>query len=59
MWVLGPVIDNVTEPKFRKLAPAPGEPASQEFLLAQKRHLPLEVIATALFFAIITLWVLG
>lgn len=35
IWVLGPVIDNVVEPKFRKLAPAAGEAASPEFIRIQ------------------------
>jgi hypothetical protein len=27
VFVLGPIIDNIAEPKFRKLAPAAGKPA--------------------------------
>lgn len=57
IWVLGPVIDNVAEPKFRKLAPAPGESASPDFLRSQQHYLILEIIATALFYVITVMWV--
>jgi hypothetical protein len=59
IWTLGPLIDNVVEPKFGRLAPAAGEPASAEFIRTQAHYLMLEVIATALFFVIILIWVLG
>ena len=58
LWVLGPVIDNVAEPQFRKLAPAPGEPPSPPFVKARRLYLTLEVSATLLFYAITVLWVL-
>jgi hypothetical protein len=58
IWVLGPVIDNVVEPKFRKLAPAAGEAASPEFIRIQKQYLTLEAVATGLFYVIIMMWVL-
>lgn len=58
IWVLGPVIDNVVEPKFRQLAPAPGEAASPAFIRIQQDYLRLEVIATGLFYVIIAMWVL-
>lgn len=56
IWVLGPVIDNVVEPKFQKLAPALGEPASAAFIRIQKQYLTLEIIATLLFYVIIVIW---
>jgi hypothetical protein len=59
IWVLGPIIDNVVEPKFRKLAPAAGEVASPEFIRIQKQYLTLEVMATGLFYVIIMMWVLA
>jgi hypothetical protein len=59
IWVLGPVIDNVVEPKFMKLAPALGEPASAAFIRAQKQYLTLEIIATLLFYFIIVIWAGG
>lgn len=59
IWVLGPIIDNVVEPKFQKLAPALGAPASTAFLRAQSRYLLLEMAATGLFYIIILMWVLG
>lgn len=58
IWVLGPFIDNVLEPKFKKLAPASGEPVLPEFNRIRKQYLALEVFATGLFFVIIVFWVL-
>jgi len=57
IWVLGPFIDNVVEPKFHNLAPATGEPASPDFVRIQKQHFTLESIATLIFYVIIVLWV--
>jgi len=54
--VLGPVIDNVIEPRFRALAPAAGEPPSPAFVLARRRYLVVEALATLLFYAILVLW---
>lgn len=59
VWVLGPIIDKVAEPKFVRLAPHLGEPASAEFIGARKQYLTLEVTATLLFYAVILIWVLG
>jgi hypothetical protein len=59
IWVLGPVIDNVVEPRFRRLAPALGEAATTPFLQSQRRHLAIEIVATLLFYVIVVLWVLG
>lgn len=56
--VLGPIIDNVAEPKFRKLAPGIGDSASVEFIQARKRYLTLEIAATGLFYVIVAIWVL-
>ena len=58
IWVLGPVIDNVVEPKFLQLAPTPGESASPAFIRIQLHYLRLEVVATGLFYVIIAIWVL-
>jgi len=58
VWVLGPVIDKVAEPRFRQLAPAAGEPASVAFLRAERGYLSLEAVATALFYVIAGVWVL-
>ena len=57
LWLLGPFIDNVAEPKFRKLAPRMGENASVEFLLVQRQYLTVEMIATGTFYVIVVLWV--
>jgi len=58
LWVLGPIIDNVIEPKFRMLAPKPGEPASPAFIRMQRRYLLIEVVATGLLYLIIVIWML-
>jgi uncharacterized membrane protein len=58
VFVLGPIIDNVAEPRFRRLAPPAGEAASPEFLRARTQYLALEIAATGLFYAIVVLWVL-
>jgi hypothetical protein len=52
LWVLGPVIDNVVEPKFRNLAPAAGEPATPAFARANRHLLVMESMATGAFYAI-------
>ncbi len=58
IWVLGPVIDNVVEPRFLKLAPAAGEGVSAEFVHAQRQYVAIEAVATGLFYAVIFIWVL-
>ena len=55
--VLGPVIDNVVEPRFRLLAPRPGSDASPEFVRVRKQYLALELLATGLFYAVVIIWV--
>jgi hypothetical protein len=58
VFVLGPIIDNVAEPSFKRLAPSAGRPASPEFIRASRRYLALEIAATGLFYLIVILWVL-
>lgn len=58
IWVLGPVIDKVAEPRFRELTPGPGQPASPAFQEAHRRYLRLELAATGLFYVIIVMWML-
>lgn len=58
IWIIGPVIDNVFEPKFIKLAPAVGQEVSVEFLQTQNKYLGMELVATLLFYVIIAMWVL-
>jgi hypothetical protein len=58
IWALGPFIDKVVEPRFRQLAPAPGERASPAFIRVQKQYMALEVTATLLFYVITVIWVL-
>ncbi|HSR29398.1 MAG TPA: hypothetical protein VLY63_02460 [Anaerolineae bacterium] len=57
IWVLGPVIDNVVEPRFQKLIPESDQPASPAFIAIQKRYLALEITATLLFYVVIVIWV--
>lgn len=59
IWVLGPIIDNVAEPRFKKLAPQSGEPASSAFLRTQRHYLQLEAVATGLFYVVVAMWVLA
>lgn len=59
IWLLGPVIDNLVEPKFVRLAPADGAPASAEFMKIQRQYLWLETTATGLFYVIVILWLFG
>lgn len=59
MWILGPIIDNVVEPRFQRLVPASGESASPAFIRIQKQFLTLEAIATGQFYVIIAIWVAG
>jgi hypothetical protein len=56
LWALGPMIDNVVEPKFRTLAPEPGAAPSPEFITAQRRYVAIEVLATSLFYLIVVIW---
>lgn len=56
IWALGPVIDNVVEPRFRKLAPQPGEAVSPAFTRIQRQYLALELFATLLFYVTIVIW---
>jgi hypothetical protein len=55
--VLGPVIDHVVEPRFQKLAPRTGEPATPAFARASRQYLAWETIATSLYYFIIVMWV--
>lgn len=57
IWVMGPLIDNVVEPRFQKLAPAPGKPNSSAFIRIQKQYLALEISATLIFYIVIVMWV--
>jgi hypothetical protein len=58
LWALGPVIDVVVEPQFKRLAPQSGETATPAFIQIQGRYVLLETIATGLFYVIVVLWVL-
>lgn len=59
LWVLGPMIDKVFEPRFRQLVPEDGGPGSESFRQARRRYVTIEALATLLFYVIVTLWVLG
>ena len=58
IWIVGPIIDNVLEPRFHRLAPAMGEMASNSFLQVQKQHLAIEVMAALLFYVILVIGIL-
>jgi hypothetical protein len=56
LWVLGPTIDNVFEPKFRTLAPEAGAQPSPEFIRVQRQYVAIETLATSLFYLIMVIW---
>jgi len=58
MWVMGPIIDNVIEPKYKKFAPVAGNQVSPEFNRIQRKLLIIETIATLDFYVIMVLGVL-
>lgn len=55
VWILGIVIDNVTEPKYLKLAPVKDEKPSASFMDIQKKHIALETFAALVFYIIMVL----
>ncbi|KAB2954844.1 MAG: hypothetical protein F9K18_13925 [Thermoanaerobaculia bacterium] len=57
IWALGPLIDNVVEPRLVRTAPAAGEAAGAAFLAAQRTYLVCEVAATLLMYAAFALGV--
>ena len=58
IWILGPIIDNVVEPKFIKLVPTADQQITTEFVKILNKYLMMEVLATGLFYVIIIIWVL-
>jgi hypothetical protein len=56
LWVLGPVIDNFAEPRYRKLATEGSESVRPAFAQAQRYYISLEIVATLLFYVIIVYW---
>jgi len=57
IWILGPVIDNVVEPKFVTLASEP-EGTPRDFMRVQNQYFTFEITATLLFYASIIIGVL-
>jgi hypothetical protein len=58
IFAIGPIIDNVIEPKYYRLAPAAGEAATGDFIRIQNQYLILEIFATLLFYVVIVMWLL-
>lgn len=56
--VLGPVIDNVAEPRYARSAPGPGASVTAEFLGARRLYVGLELTATLLFYVVVAFWTL-
>ena len=52
MWILGPVIDNVFEPRLHKLVMDQANVMSASFVHAQKQYLLIEIFATAIIYVI-------
>lgn len=59
MFVMGPIIDHVVEPKLEELAPEMGEAPSPVFIRVQARYLGLEMVATTMFHMIVVIWVMA
>lgn len=59
IWIIGPIIDNVIEPRLHKFTPTTGQQESPEFVAVLDNYLVLEIIATGLFYLVIFVWVLG
>jgi hypothetical protein len=53
---IGPLIDHVLEPRFRALAPQPGETPTPGFIGARGRYLAAELLATSLLYGLAILW---
>jgi hypothetical protein len=58
VFAIGPLIDNVYEPKFEKLFSQSGETGALTFARIQNQHLALEVTATMLMYVITIMGVL-
>lgn len=58
IWILGPIIDNVAEPKLKKMALVPEQTLTADFAQIQKQHLVLEIAATVLMYAVVIVGVL-
>ena len=56
VWVLGPTIDRVVSPALRRAAAGGVEPPSPELEHAVGRYLLWDVLATAIFYAIVVFW---
>ncbi|MBW6495563.1 MAG: hypothetical protein K0B16_13590 [Burkholderiaceae bacterium] len=55
--IIWPLIDNVTEPRARILAPQGAEAPNAQFRSALRLYVTLEIVATALFYLITVIWV--
>jgi len=58
LWVLGPIIDNVFEPKYLSLIPVSDQPVTKVFIKAKKNFIIMETLATGLFYVIMVIGVL-
>jgi hypothetical protein len=56
VFAIGPLIDHVIEPRFRVLAPQPGEAPAPAFVAARHRYVAAELLATALLYGVAILW---
>jgi hypothetical protein len=52
IWVLGPMIDKVAEPRFRRLASSGNGEVTPAFLAAERNYGRLEVAATGLMLVV-------
>jgi hypothetical protein len=57
--VIGPIIDNVVEPKFRQLAGDTDTAPAPAFIRVQRQYLGLEIVATLLFYVVVVYWIIA
>lgn len=58
VWILGLIIDKISEPRFLRLAPDASEEPSPAFISIRNKHLALEIIAALVFYTLIVMGVL-
>jgi hypothetical protein len=58
VWLIGPYIDKVIEPKFKAQAEIADNTATAEFKSIQKKYFTAELLATGLFYLVILYWIL-
>ena len=55
---IGGSMGRFIEPRYGRLAPKPGEPATAEFLRVQRQYVLAESLATGLYYIIVIMWIM-